>query len=79
VRETRGSTAGVTRREGTQALFGAAIAIVGALAAVHPTSRVLAALSEEMPRLAVSLPPVITAVGALIAAFSKPPGRGGKK
>lgn len=59
--------------KGAQALLGAAIAIVGALAALNPANVVLVALSEAVPRLAAALPPVITACGALLAAMSDPP------
>ena len=62
-----GDTAGKPR--GAQALLGAAIAMVGALATVHPTNALLVALSEVVPQLAVTLPPVITACGALLAAL----------
>jgi hypothetical protein len=48
---------------GVQALMGAAIAMVGALATVHPANALLVALSEVVPRLAETLPPVITACG----------------
>ena len=58
---------------GVQALLGAAIAIVGALATVHPANALLVALSEAVPKLAETLPPVITACGALLAAMSDPP------
>jgi hypothetical protein len=60
-------------RKGGRALLGAAMAIVGALAAVHPTNGVLVALSEAVPQLAAALPPVITACGAVLAAMSEPP------
>ena len=65
--------------KGGTALLGVAMAIVGALAAVHPTSAVLVALSEEVPRLAAALPPVITACGAILAAVSEPPGVGRRR
>ena len=55
------------------ALFGAAMAIVGALAAVNPANALLAALRDAVPQLAAALPPVITACGALLAALSEPP------
>ena len=58
---------------GAQALLGAAIAMLGALATVHPANALLVALSEVVPRLAAALPPVITACGALLAALSEPP------
>jgi hypothetical protein len=66
-------------RSHLQALLGAAIAMVGALATVHPTNAVLVALSEVVPRLAVTLPPVITACGALLAARSEPPEMGRRR
>ena len=50
-----------------------AIAIMGALATVHPASAVLVALSEAVPQLAAALPPLITACGAILAALSEPP------
>ena len=59
--------------KGARALLGAAIAIVGALATVHPANALLVALSEVVPQLAAALPPVITACGALLAALSDPP------
>ena len=58
---------------GMQALFGAAVAIIGVLAAANPTSVVLKALGEAMPQLAATLPTVITACGAIVAALSQPP------
>ena len=64
---------------GAQALLGAAIAMVGALATVHPTNALLVALSEVVPQLAVTLPPVITACGALLAAMSEPPDMGRRR
>ena len=59
--------------------FGLLLAMVGALATVHPTNALLVALSEVVPRLAVTLPPVITACGALLAAMSEPPDMGRRK
>ena len=59
--------------KGARALFGAALAIVGALAAVSPANALLVALREVVPQLAAALPPVITACGALLAALSEPP------
>lgn len=59
--------------KGARALLGAAVAIVGALAAVDPANQVLAALSEAVPQLAATLPTVITACGAILAAVSEPP------
>ncbi len=72
-----GEVAGKPR--GAQALLGAAIAMVGALATVHPTNALLVALSEVVPHLAVTLPPVITACGALLAAMSEPPDMGRRR
>jgi hypothetical protein len=67
------------RPKGARALLGAAVAIVGALAAVNPANHLLSALSETVPQLAATLPPVITACGALLAALSEPPGVGRRK
>ena len=61
------------RTSGTQAVFGAAVAIVGVLAAANPQSVLLRAINEAVPRLANAVPTVITACGAIIAAFSQPP------
>lgn len=61
------------RPKGARALLGAAVAIVGALAAVNPANHLLVALSETVPQLAATLPPVITACGAILAAMSEPP------
>jgi hypothetical protein len=72
----------VARPKGIQALFGAAVAIIGVLAAANPTSVILKAMGEAVPQLAASLPTVITACGAIVAAMSQPPelrrGRGSK-
>ncbi len=67
------AAARVRKPKGARALLGAAIAMVGALATVHPTNVVLVTLSEVVPQLAAALPPVITACGALLAAMSEPP------
>ena len=61
------------RPKGVQALFGAAVAIIGVLAAANPTSVLLKALGEAVPQLAASLPTVLTACGAIVAALSDPP------
>lgn len=61
------------RPKGIQALFGAAVAIIGVLAAANPTSVLLKALGEAVPQLAASLPTVLTACGAIVAAMSDPP------
>ncbi len=65
--------------KGGRALLGAAMAIVGALAAVHPANTLLVTLNEVVPQLAAALPPVITACGAILAAVSEPPGVGRRK
>jgi hypothetical protein len=67
------------RPRGVQALVGAAIAIIGVLAAANPTSQLLKALGEAVPQLAASLPTVITACGAIVAALSDPPDLSGKR
>jgi hypothetical protein len=64
---------GRIRRDGAQAIVGAAIAIIGVLAAVNPTSVVLRALNDSAPQLATAIPTVISACGAIIAALSPPP------
>ena len=70
---TSGTAEPVGEPRGARALLGAAIAMVGALATVHPTNVLLVALSQAVPQLAAALPPVITACGALLAALSDPP------
>ncbi|MBA3891014.1 MAG: hypothetical protein H0X64_10830 [Gemmatimonadaceae bacterium] len=65
------------RKSGTQAVVGALLAIVGVLAAANPGNLVLVAISEAAPHLAHAVPTVITACGAIIAAFSAPPKMGG--
>ena len=58
---------------GRRAVAGAVIAVLGVLAAANPGSAVLRALHDAAPVLADTLPTVITACGAVIAAFSQPP------
>ena len=58
---------------GSQAVVGAVIAIVGALAAAKPDNVLLQALTDAVPKLANAVPTVITACGAIIAALSSPP------
>lgn len=58
---------------GTQAMVGAMIAVIGVLAAANPTSVFLKALNDAAPNLATAVPTVVTACGAIIAAFSQPP------
>ena len=71
--EERDSSIVPTRPKGIQALFGAAVAIIGVLAAANPTSALFKALGEAVPQLAASLPTVLTACGAIVAALSDPP------
>ena len=61
------------RPQGTQAVVGAVIAVVGVLSAANPGSVLLKALNDAAPQLASAVPTVITACGAIIAAFSHPP------
>jgi uncharacterized protein YybS (DUF2232 family) len=70
---------GPPRPKGVQALAGAAIAIIGVLAAANPTSQLLKALGEAVPQLAAALPTVITACGAIVAALSQPPDLPGRR
>jgi hypothetical protein len=58
---------------GVRALAGVAVAIVGVVAAANPNSAVLRALNQAMPQLADAIPTLITACGAVLAAFSQPP------
>ena len=61
------------KQSGTQAVVGAVLAMVGVLAAANPQNLILTAISQAAPQLAAAVPTVITACGALIAAFSAPP------
>ena len=61
------------RSSGAQAVFGAMVAVVGVFAAANPQSVLLKAISEAVPQLATAVPTVITACGAILAAFSQPP------
>ena len=82
MQKSESESEGATQRpKGIQALFGAAVAIIGVLAAANPTSAILKALGEAVPQLAASLPTVLTACGAIVAALSAPPelGRGRSK
>ena len=63
----------VPPKTGTQAVVGAAMAVVGVLAAANPQSVLLKAINDVAPQLATAVPTVITACGAIIAAFSQPP------
>jgi hypothetical protein len=54
-------------------VVGAIVAVVGVLAAANPQSVLLRAINEAVPHVANAVPTVITACGAIIAAFSQPP------
>ncbi len=69
---------GSAPRSGAQAVAGAVIAVLGALAAVRPDNPLLKVLSDAVPQVAATLPAVITACGAVIAALSDPPKVGRK-
>ena len=58
---------------GTRAVMGVVVAVAGALAAANPQNPVLQAVNSAVPQLADAVPTLITACGALIAAFSQPP------
>jgi hypothetical protein len=60
-------------KSGLQAVFGAVVAVLGVLAAANPQSVLLRAINEAVPQIANAVPTVITACGAIIAAFSQPP------
>ncbi len=69
----------VARPRGGRALLGAAIAIIGVLAAVNPANVLLVTLNQVMPQLADALLAVVTAGGAVLAALSDPPSRARRK
>jgi uncharacterized protein YybS (DUF2232 family) len=77
--QLQNKTPEAARPKGVQALAGAAIAIIGVLAAANPTSELLKVLGEAVPQLAAALPTVITACGAIVAAFSQPPDLPGRR
>jgi hypothetical protein len=54
-------------------VFGVAMAVVGVLAAANPQNPLLRAINTAVPQVSDALPTLITAFGALLAAFSKPP------
>ena len=58
---------------GWRAVFGVAMAVVGVLAAANPQNPLLRAINDAVPQVSDALPTLITACGALLAAFSKPP------
>ena len=61
------------KSNGANALFGAVVAVVGVVAAANPQNALLKAIDEAVPRLATAVPTLITACGAILAAFSQPP------
>ena len=63
---------------GAQAIAGALMAVLGVLAAANPHNLVLRAVNDAAPQLAAAIPTLVTACGAVIAAFSHPPSLGGK-
>ena len=67
------------RPNGTQAVVGAVLAVVGVVAAANPQNLILQAISNAAPQLAQGVPTVITACGAIIAAFSAPPRLAGRR
>jgi len=62
-----------TKVSGANAICGAVVAVLGVLAAANPQSALLRAINDAAPRLAAVVPSVITACGAIVAAFSEPP------
>ena len=61
------------KRSGAHAIFGAVVAVVGVFAAANPQNPWLKVINDAVPQLASAVPTVITACGAIIAAFSQPP------
>ena len=61
------------QNDGAHAVFGAVVAVVGVLAAANPQNALLRAIDDAVPRIAAAVPTLITACGAIIAAFSQPP------
>jgi len=60
-------------KSGAHAVFGAVVAVVGVLASANPQSALLKAINDAVPQIATVVPTLITACGAIIAAFSQPP------
>jgi hypothetical protein len=58
---------------GWRAVFGVMVAVVGVLAAANPQNPLLRAINGAVPQVGDALPALITAFGALLAAFSNPP------
>jgi len=58
---------------GTQAVLGALVAIAGVVAAANPANPFLRAIGNAAPQVAAAMPTVVTACGAIVAAFSQPP------
>src|ERR1044071_9950231 len=61
------------KQSGAHAVFGAVVAVVGVFAAANPQSPLLKAINDAVPQLATAVPTLITACGAILAAFSQPP------
>lgn len=62
-----------SRDDDRPSLGGVQLRLEGVLAAANRTSVVLKALGEAMHQLAATLPTVVTACGAIVAALSQPP------
>ena len=58
---------------GAQAVAAAVVAVVGVVAATNPQNVLLKAITEAVSHIANAVPTVITACGAVVAAFSQPP------
>ena len=58
---------------GAQALFAAAMSILGVVTALFPCTPITSALVNALPQLRVALPIVLTSVGSVWAAVSHPP------
>lgn len=61
------------RRGGLRAILGAAVAVVGVVAAANPQNPVLRAVNVALPALADVIPTIVTVCGAAVAAYSEPP------
>jgi len=58
---------------GVRTVFGVVVAVVGVLTAANPQNALLRAINDAVPQVANAVPTLITAFGALLAAFSNPP------
>ena len=61
------------KSSGAHAVFGAVVAVVGVFAAANPQNALLKAINDAVPQIATAVPTLLTACGAIIAAFSQPP------